>query len=1745
MEEQNNWVLQMAKLSVLSNILANEYNGVDYAPEGKTVSECYAYLQVDPLLKPYVRAFVRGGICHDWETITVEGDSVIFAVMPSGGDDDGKGALAIVAMIAVMVFAQWAGPALAANMAGGAAIGAVGAPATVLGMHYITAGAVITAGIGIVGSLAIGAIFKPSIPGMDSPTSSALESFGSPTALIVGQSNQLRKDGVIPKIFGQHTIFPDIVALPYVDKHNCSQVLHAIYCLGNGIVELVPDSLRLGGVPWAELRAINPGMDYKSWVGRTGAVGSKLGYNGRRFFQSENKVITKKDPILDTVWTYADFPSDIAGNRMFFALTYPQGISSVDQALGDRIYYESKLAVQVLENIGGAYRNLAPGDFSGSSGASQIICTDDNGEAYLEGSVVENSGISLSFGEREDIIDRGGEGSGIDDTELNVIDEGNIYGGRSDVDGQRAGWNGGLHGIPLPNRDASTTKHGIDNGKNSMPFDAVVGYKNAVYNIDKTLLSNIYYTHKYDANDRVNDGDSFIEGTITCVWTVAWPRLVDEHGDAGSGTGTPVHDLTIQPFIAGYNENGDKSSKVRLAVGAQVTVDVLRSANLEDSSTTVAVSRKFGKNSPFKILQFGLSYDVGKKSPRRVAINLVKASFGFRASVITPGIQTDAKMVAKFPIATASNTNGVIPPRVGDILYMAQYSDQPCYNIGTYCRPLPEWYKINRGHESLKSFGIPHQITRVAIKGAPEIDGNQTYQPYTLDLDNPITESKFDAVYFSHATTPGIKLKAKYTSPIHFGLELKMFAGVRFGKTETQTPYDVDTVQLTSTEVIQDTDIFAYIRDEQNITYTFLEIKVPANDIIGQQLKPLSCTVMAGARDRSAAHYNADLPDQDPVNKDGAVAVYDENPAWSYLSVMTGAAGGRPLRLHGSIAKLTDTVDLEAFRRWADFCTEHNFRFSYIITGYSTIGELLNVIAGTGRGRPTFRDGKHSILFDGDEKYFEWWTDAHGKRQAKAIVRQIISPENSWSGSAKLEYLGDVHGLRVSYLNKHTRKMEFVDKYLSGFAEVGTDYYSGGAPPWQATKIENMNMPGVAYQAQVETLAEYYIKQVQLRRERISRSMDVEALISHEGDIVSVVDDVMRLGGKASKIVEIFSDDLGSGGTMRRAKVRLDDPIPMYKGTPTPIVGIKIRHFDATTGQPKLSEAYEVEIDPFSTGAFDVIAFSHSVHVGIQVRTMVLWGIMDKISQDYQISAISYSADMTAILELLEYYPDPLYYDGDRNVVGETPTVGHVPIPKNVTLEILWNDVSSESWSIKYVVNWDSVPGLISTGGSYMIRFTEQIKNFITQDTHITSHALPLNCGDLGGTMGVHVFAIDAYGNVSNRSDVIGLGYARVVRQNPNDVPSDVVNFCIEIKPNGAFLTWDASTGSRVTGYEIRWSEDPLASPDWDTNTEVQVLNTPNLWFNSSRRSGIFYIKSKGMCGQVSANYKIIISDFEESPELTRKIRVTVYSRYGTQLLTGCAVEAGMSGYPQTVCDLILRGVKIGKTYDLETWTEVGGLNPRIGLKTDMTNYVHESGHSAASGPCFKREGWMVFDPDYYTQKQAIPLHSEIYMTHKIQKAVRNAIYCPLPPAAETLTSVQMYYRTWSGSVVPSIRSGWRLIAGDMHILEHFQFAIKFSTNDGHFTPVIDNAWVYKQFYLRSESDNDVTCPIAGITIAYDREFMKLPALSIMGQDLKAGDTWRVSSPTTTGFSIKFYDSSGRAKEASFDWIAAGRGVKR
>jgi|GEM_PF-913400 len=202
-------------------------------PAGGTVAGILAGFAGDAAALPHAHAYIDGAyIPRDkWHAVRPKAGTVLTLRVVPMGSGGGKNPLRTVLSLALIA----ASPMIAAGIAG--ALG-VTAGAAFMG---ISAARIITAGVNLLGRLALNALAPPGKPrfGM------GLQE--SPTLFIQGARNQAYPFARVPKVLGRHRFVPPLGAMPYTETAGNDQYIRMIFVWGYGPLHI--SDIKIGETP--------------------------------------------------------------------------------------------------------------------------------------------------------------------------------------------------------------------------------------------------------------------------------------------------------------------------------------------------------------------------------------------------------------------------------------------------------------------------------------------------------------------------------------------------------------------------------------------------------------------------------------------------------------------------------------------------------------------------------------------------------------------------------------------------------------------------------------------------------------------------------------------------------------------------------------------------------------------------------------------------------------------------------------------------------------------------------------------------------------------------------------------------------------------------------------------------------------------------------------------------------------------------------------------------------------------------------------------------------------------------------------------------------------------------------------------------------------------------------------------------------------------------------------------------------
>ena len=120
--------------------------------------------------------------------------------------------------------------------------------------------------------------------------------------------------------------------------------------------------------------------------------------------------------------------------------------------------------------------------------------------------------------------------------------------------------------------------------------------------------------------------------------------------------------------------------------------------------------------------------------------------------------------------------------------------------------------------------------------------------------------------------------------------------------------------------------------------------------------------------------------------------------------------------------------------------------------------------------------------------------------------------------------------------------------------------------------------------------------------------------------------------------------------------------------------------------------------------------------------------------------------------------------------------------------------------------------------------------------------------------------------------------------------------------------------------------------------------------------------------------------------------------------------------------------------------------------------------------------------------------------------------------------------------------TGWaQLVVGDYYA-RAFEFRLIFNSTDSSRNIDISTLSVTIDMPDRNERAQSVAIPSGGQAITYTNAFKDSPMVGITAQNMATGDYWTLTSQTSTGFTINFYNSSNTGVARNINWIATGYG---
>ena len=341
--------------------------------------------------------------------------------------------------------------------------------------------------------------------------------------------------------------------------------------------------------------------------------------------------------------------------------------------------------------------------------------------------------------------------------------------------------------------------------------------------------------------------------------------------------------------------------------------------------------------------------------------------------------------------------------------------------------------------------------------------------------------------------------------------------------------------------------------------------------------------------------------------------------------------------------------------------------------------------------------------------------------------------------------------------------------------------------------------------------------------------------------------------------------------------------------------------------------------------------------------------------------------------------------------------------------------------------------------------------------------------------------------------------------------PSDVENFSINVVGDQAILGWSSIPDLDLDFYIIRFSTD-TTNPTWLNSFDfIERIGRPATSVTVPLKSGSYLIKAQDKLGNQSINETIISTNIEsvnfvdvqtinEHTGFTgTKSNVSLVTRDSTNFIGLTATG--------TVGDSATR-VPANGTYDFANTIDLGA--KLKGLFTASISQITEDVSEFFDGG--RPDAATLFDEGRPSPFDGVaPANSHTIL--EIATSDDNSTFSAFKP----------------------------FVVGE-HIGRYFKFRILFESDDLKARALVSNLSVSVSVAKRRESGNDIASGTGGKAVTFTNAFKTTPALGIATQNMDTGDYFTISSKSSTGFTIEFFNSSDTSINRTFDFIAEGSG---
>jgi hypothetical protein len=341
-----------------------------------------------------------------------------------------------------------------------------------------------------------------------------------------------------------------------------------------------------------------------------------------------------------------------------------------------------------------------------------------------------------------------------------------------------------------------------------------------------------------------------------------------------------------------------------------------------------------------------------------------------------------------------------------------------------------------------------------------------------------------------------------------------------------------------------------------------------------------------------------------------------------------------------------------------------------------------------------------------------------------------------------------------------------------------------------------------------------------------------------------------------------------------------------------------------------------------------------------------------------------------------------------------------------------------------------------------------------------------------------------------------------------------VTNFNVSISGDTSSFTWDPSPTLNFDHFQIRYSTQETGVTWGGAQVIADNITSENIQLPTS--SGTYLIKAVTTKGVESVDATAIVTDVDPGT-LLNVVSTLVESPTFGGTKTNTVVESS---------DLRLSGLTT-----MHDWTELS-LVARLATSTGVVTYgkyLFSNYIDCGAVMTFK----LTFD---------LRVSGEVQSYFLSQWATLHSVH-DLDGSTLGSWSAVLSYRTTNDN--PSGSPTWGpwlpLTTSDVQA-RAAEFMLELYSDDGYVSPSVSYLSATVSAPDRFESQTNVASGVGAKVITFTNAFQTLGGVAVAGLNMASGDYYSITSKSTTGFTIEFFNSSGTPITRNFDWIARGFG---